>query len=45
MVSVLGVDQVFARLLFRLPSNRAGWHDVLNDHLVVLHHNPMYYEL
>jgi len=35
------LPQVFARLLFRLQSNRPGRHDVLNDNLAVLHHNPI----
>jgi len=33
----------FGSLLFRLQSNRAGRHDVLDDHLVVFHHNSIYY--
>jgi len=30
-------------LMFRLQSNRPCRHDVLDDHLVVFHHNPIYY--
>jgi hypothetical protein len=29
-------------LMFRLQSNRPCRHDVLDDHLAVLHHNPIY---
>src|SRR5262249_15246230 len=34
---------LFGELLFRLQSNRACRHNVLDDHLGVLHHNPIYY--
>jgi len=37
--------RVSGSMLFRLQSNRPCRHDVLNDHLVILHHNPIYYEL
>jgi hypothetical protein len=35
----------FARLLFRLQSNRPCRDDVFDDHPLVLHHNPIHYQL
>ena len=32
-------------MMSRLQSNRPGRHNVLDDHLIVLHHNPIYHEL
>jgi hypothetical protein len=31
-------------MLFRVQSHRPSRHDILDEHLVVLHHNPIGYE-